>query len=347
MKNHIYLLVLPVLTLGAVSTALAQESCDGALVRATYNLSNNVGLDWRLADLVDQATYDQVKHDAGANAVIYGVPVGANYSDYKNHVDTLKKQHNEQLTYTQQLNVAWSGLDPNSVNTYRDCLNAKILNSNGLRGAVIGATKSDISVLFRWNVPGNPKTSVNWSGVPSQLKSLFPKSISQGDVTIVVPRPQQEMSIAANAPGYTTQAIVLEPLPPPAPDLTPKWLHFAFPDIVAPDGNGYAVGHVSGISVSLLDDPSKGTTKVPYKFSYDYYNGSGTWRGSQTIFVKILGANNEVLDTLAFGLDRGHCVYGKAEPRPQPDGFTKDIDASSVKGITVQTNAVSGVQTRC
>ena len=339
--------ILIALSIGSASSAFAEGSCDGALVRATYNLSNQVGLDWRLADLVDQATYDQITHSAGASAVIYGVPVGANYSDYKNRVDTLKKQHNEQLTYAQQLNIAWSGLDPNSVNAYRDCLNAQVLNANGLRAAVIGATKSDISILLRWNVPGSPKTSLNWSGATTQLKPLFPNSISQGDVTIVVPRPQQEMSVAANAPGYTTQQIVLEPLPPPAPILTPKLVHFTFPNIVAPDGNGNAVGHVSGINFPLLVDPSKGTTKAPYKFSYDYYNGSGTWRGSQTIFVRLLGANKEVLDTLAFGLDRGHCVYGKAEPRPQPDGTTNNIDANLVKEISVQTNAVSGVQTGC
>jgi hypothetical protein len=134
------------LSLALISPSIAQSVCDAALVRATYNLSNRVGLDWRLADLVTQETYNEVKNSAGASAVIYGLPVGANYTDYKNRIDKLKKEYTEQLSYTQQLNVAWSGLDPKSENLYRDCLSAQILTTDGLHAVVVGATKNDIAL---------------------------------------------------------------------------------------------------------------------------------------------------------------------------------------------------------
>jgi hypothetical protein len=305
-----------------------------------------VGLDWRLADLVTQETYNEVKNSAGVSGVIYGVPVGANYSDYKNRVDKLKKEYTEQLSYTQQLNIAWSGLDPKSENLYRDCLNTQVLTTDGLHAVVVGATKTDIAILVSFSVPGKLKTSVNWVGVPSEWRSLFPKSLKSGRLMVIVPRPNKEISVAGNAPGYATKQIVLEPLPPPPPDLTPKWVNFTHANIPTKDGSGNVVGTISGITFLLLSDP-QGTGKAPYKFKYDYYNGSGTWRGSQTIFVELLDPKGLVLDTLKFALDRGKCVYGKAEPRPQPDGTTNVGSGTFVKNIRVQTNAVSGKQTGC
>jgi hypothetical protein len=61
----------------------AHAICESALVLSTYNKQLAYQSDWRVADLVDSATYDRIKHDAGVNAVIYGIPVGANYSDFK------------------------------------------------------------------------------------------------------------------------------------------------------------------------------------------------------------------------------------------------------------------------
>jgi hypothetical protein len=205
-------------TFGFLNAALGQSVCDSALVKSTYNLGSYVGSDWRLADLVDQNTYEQIKHDAGANAEIYGVPVGASYGDFKNQVAALRKQHNESLSHAEQLNVAWTGLDPNAPSAYRDCLNNQVFNMPGLRAAVTGATKSDISILIKWTVPGEPSVTFTWSGTRGAVfENDLPTSMNQGEQTIIVPRPDREFSIAANAPHYSTGRIVLEPLPPPPP----------------------------------------------------------------------------------------------------------------------------------
>ena len=331
--------------------ARAEGICDAALVKATYNLANSVGLDWRLADLISQSTYDQIKHDAGVNAVVYGVPVGANYDDFRQRIDTLKKEHNESINYSQQLNIAWSGLDPNSINPYRDCLNTQVLNAAGLHAVVTGATDRDISILLRWYVPGKQRTSIDWQGTTPQLRALFPRSLSQGDFTVIVPRPKQQMAVAGNGSGYTTQRIVLEPLPPPpppAPDLTPRWVSFTSPNVPTLDGGGHTVGWLSGINFALYVDPKKSSSAAPFHFNYAYYNGSGTWRGSQNITVQLLDGAGHVLAALPpFGLDRGHCIYGGAQSQPQRDGNTPDNDASAIRAIGVQVDRVSGDQTGC
>jgi hypothetical protein len=212
------------LSLGIVSVdARGAGSCDSALVMSTYNSKTNVGSDWRLADIVSQDTYDQIKHDAGANAVIYGIPVGASYSDFHNHVDQMRKSYSESLSYSQKVNIAWTGLDPNSSSVYHDCITKEILSSVGLHAAVLSATETDITVLVRWNLPGNAAAlNVKWVSSNSRDPSMaaFPSKIAQGDTTVIVKRPTTEFSIAGNAKGYSTYQIVLDPLPtsPPAVD---------------------------------------------------------------------------------------------------------------------------------
>jgi len=333
-------------TLPVAAQSPVQSNCDAALVRATYNLSNRVGLDWRLADLVTQETYSQIKSSAGAHAKIYNLPIGANYEDFRSRVESLKKEYKEQLTYDQKLNIAWSGLDPNAINAYHDCLNSQILMLSGLHAVVIGATDQDVSILIRWNVQGRLKTDVDWVGLSSNMESLFPKSLLQGDKIVIVPRPAKRISVAGNAPGYATQPVVLEPLPPPPPEVNPRWVSYSFPDLPAKDGNGYTVGYISNVNLSLFVDPTQSFSKIPYRLTYGFYNGSGTWRGSQAIHVELLESNNRTLDNLVINLDRGHCVYGGIEPRKQ-EGETSNINGSLVKAINVRVGIVSGTQTPC
>lgn len=58
------------------------HDCDAALVRSTYNQISADHVDARLATLVTEDDYNQISHDAGANAVIYGIPMGGSYKDF-------------------------------------------------------------------------------------------------------------------------------------------------------------------------------------------------------------------------------------------------------------------------
>jgi hypothetical protein len=196
------------------------DSCSGALVMDTYSGSSAVSSDWRLADLVDRGTYDQIKHDAGASAVIYGVPVGANYDDFKQEVTQYKHSRNEHLTTNQLVNIAWTGLDPNSPGAYAQCLNTQVFLSSGLHAAVRAATDSNIIILVKWDVPGQPQhAQIAWT--PSVIGNItLPTDFPQGMTTISVPRPPQQVALAGSTQGWTTDAIILEPLPLPPPPTT-------------------------------------------------------------------------------------------------------------------------------
>jgi hypothetical protein len=219
MKNVI--LVLSALLGFSVSAISPAQSavCDAALVNTAYSSGTVTHNDWRLSLLINSENYEQAKHDAGASAVIYGVPVSANYSDYSQNREKLFQTYNESRTIDEMRNVAWTALDPNSATAYSDCLRVELAGQIGLQAVVWSATASDITIMVRWFVPGeNMPATVSWT--PPSIKGIsFPTSIPQGTTAIVVPRPNTQQSFVGSFRGFATTPIVLEPLPRPSPPI--------------------------------------------------------------------------------------------------------------------------------
>src|SRR5271165_623423 len=78
--------------------ALAND-CDVNLFKSAYQGNSSIKDDFRLAQYVSQETWDNASHNAGANAVIYGIPVGASYSDYHSHAQRISSSLNQSLNY--------------------------------------------------------------------------------------------------------------------------------------------------------------------------------------------------------------------------------------------------------
>jgi hypothetical protein len=121
---------------------------------------------------------------------------------------------------------------------------------------------------------------------------------------------------------------------------------FQFGNVPTKDGNGNVVGWLSGISATVREEPRPNQSILtPFVFQYDYYNGSGTWRGSQTIHLSFNGAGGAILASFDYSLDRGHCVYNHSETR-SVSGILGNIKPL-ITNISVSVSNVSGVQTRC
>jgi hypothetical protein len=187
-------------------------NCDLALVKSAYNSSLVTHADWRLSTLVTRDSYDEAKKDAGVSAVIYGVPVSANYDEYSQKREQMFQSHNESMSVDVVRNIAWTGIDPNAVTAYSRCLETEILNSDGLHAVVRSASKSDISIVVKWFAPGLGDADVIWDPKAVENKTL-PTLIKRGITTIRVPRPSSELSLSGNYNGYTTLPLLLEPLP--------------------------------------------------------------------------------------------------------------------------------------
>jgi hypothetical protein len=197
------------------------RSCDGALVKATYNKVDFQYSDWRMADKVDEAAYDQAKKDIGANATIYGVPVGATYGGFQENIKTLKKDRQESYTYEKFRNVAWTGLDENSVTAYQDCLKAAAAAAKKTLVLLPNkATTKDLTFKLLYTATGTTAPNplpIEWTLGGRPAKGL-PKTIPAGATTISVERPSVDANLIVNAPKVgDTDSVVLVPMPPALP----------------------------------------------------------------------------------------------------------------------------------
>jgi hypothetical protein len=202
----------------------AEGVCDAALVKSTYKSFTSEHLDLRIATLVTEREYNEIKHDEGANAVIYGVPVGVNYDDFEKRLKEKLSTYSKSLTHDQIVNILWTGLDAQAGSLYKDCLNSQVFVSRGLHMAAISATSTEVSLLVSWNPTGNDpaKVAPKWTWRSKGAEAL-PRELTQGLTTVIVPRPTQVHTLVVNYPGFTS-SVVIEPLAelPPLPKIVEK-----------------------------------------------------------------------------------------------------------------------------
>jgi hypothetical protein len=206
-------LVAALVGLSSTSSALASTAdCRDALVVSTYNLSSNRFRDARLATAVTQAEYDQVKHEGGASAVIYDVPVGANYGDFQSRARQMASSYNSSLTESEVINVLWTGIDAQSASAYSACLAADVLQGRGLHLVTRGASGSDLTLLLRYTPIGDDPVPRHVAWQPSVIAGVtLPDRAPAGDYILRVPRPARQMQIVVNGNGMA-DSLVIEPL---------------------------------------------------------------------------------------------------------------------------------------
>ncbi|MDO9296601.1 hypothetical protein [Bradyrhizobium sp.] len=190
-----------------ISAAGVQE-CDKALVISTYDSIASDRLDYRLAESVDEETYKKIKekHGGGISVPIYGVPVGADYNQFKDNVRryTLNQRRSESLNRDQALSVKWTGLDQIASSAYRQCLNTVLAMSPGkVTIAAVYATNTDVSFVVRYTKAGGQPDPIamKWT---TNLRTIdgspLPNTLSSGaDKYIVFRQPAVSQQIAFNS----------------------------------------------------------------------------------------------------------------------------------------------------
>lgn len=205
-----------VISYAIVLPAYAEENCDKALIVSTYSDSQSFHSDWRLAKFVTHEVYDELKKSFDANAVVYGIPMGASYDEYKQKYDKLESSLKESLTTDQSRQILWTGLSQASTDDYAKCLEKNAKDSPGLHLSVDKATDSDFTLRLKWYVAGNAApTHVSWTQKKIGSTELQPIDLEQGEDIITVPRPEKQIGLAAKTHHYASETVVLGPLPPP------------------------------------------------------------------------------------------------------------------------------------
>lgn len=190
---------------------LAQE-CNEALRQSFFASSSKYHSDWRLYQSLTREEYQQKSTSAGADAVIYGIPMGGSYDSHRENMARYESIYQESLSQSELQNIYWTGLDDNSRIAYEACLEA---NSFGLLMAPRMATRTSIEVVLRYRNPDPqaPQLTLTWSGDVGGLS--LPSEIGPGEVvTFVVPRPQDTSDTLVSVfGGGVSQGLTFTALP--------------------------------------------------------------------------------------------------------------------------------------
>jgi hypothetical protein len=288
--------------------------CSEALVLATYNRVQFDHEDWRVAQYVTEDEYNSIAHDAGASAVIYGVPIGANYSDFQKRISDRTDSYKESLTHDQATTIMWTGLDPNAANAYSECLKARVFNQPGFHIAVKAATRTQVSVVVGWTPTGPEARNATpeWSWEGAKFASL-PKTVPSGTHIVILPRPDSQEMLAVNFGGHA-DSLVIDPLPKPPID---AGIHYeeTTEDYRSPEISGWGDRWSSPFALCTTEKPA-GWTIVRF---YDFHLESTTERGTCGYYTTCTGAEGDT----ATHMCRVIAVQGHNENRF--DGYGKAI----------------------
>ena len=302
MRPYLFASLALSLTLPVVGTC--QTNCSDALVKSTYRNLSSSHLDRRLATFVSQSSYEEIKHNAGANATIYGVPVGASYGDFQQRSSQSSQSVNQSLTQDEATNILWTGLDPNAPSAYSACLQSISGQQRGIHLAVKAASDSEVTILVTWHPEGSDPSYATlgwqWSGGGA---SRLPKTVAAGSTMVVLPRPGNATMLTVNFIGSSDNLMIV-PLPKIIPIPHPRgvWT-FEISAVAHEDAhcslNGVLVGivsHSQGSQTFTVLPRTAGTQEV-----YCAYTNPGVPSNRAMITVK----RDEVLqiDHLAIPVD--------------------------------------------
>ena len=218
MQLQVFILLTTLLLIGNSTLAFSEgvKDCDSALIVATYSRTDKQFVDWRMAENVDEGSWNTITHNGSVNVPIYGVMAGASYGDYKQSINTLKKSNSQSFNSDTFRNVVWTGLDETAARAYSDCL-ARATKKN-LVLIPRTATSADISFDLNYTVVGRSRNPmpVKWTGVETRANHL-PPSIYAGTTSVIVKRPTKVSTVAVSGDGLSDSIIVTQmpaPLPP-------------------------------------------------------------------------------------------------------------------------------------
>jgi len=122
-----------------------------------------------------------------------------------------------------------------------------------------------------------------------------------------------------------------------APQPAPKV--FALADIQTRQGDGKS-GELRDVRVTLLP-PDDQHPNGRFIATWKYATGSGTWKGSQAVTIRMKGEGGADLPSpKAIGLDRSKCHYGEGDPQTTEGDLQTPFN--SIVNVDVIPNIASG-----
>jgi hypothetical protein len=207
------------------------EDCSRTLIPATtdtkYNELQNLSLAWNLSE----KSYKEAKTNAGGQATIYGIPMGADYEQFHKNIDEKAQSYNLKNFKQRSLAYATSALTEENVKIYRDC----VASFGGLALVVKELGKNNYVISWKYMPFPDAKVLRGHLGrtsnvQPADVKQLrkeisvlkFGRASNDFPLAPVNPKNESTLNIVV---GSTGTALLLPPLDVPS-TLPPKTFHW-------------------------------------------------------------------------------------------------------------------------
>ncbi|MEY9098007.1 hypothetical protein ABIA24_000916 [Sinorhizobium fredii] len=273
------------LTLTALMAATCYEAhadCSETLVVSVHQSGSSASSDYRLSQFVSESQYNEMKHSAGAEANIYGVPVGANYSDYQRASRNMIRKSGESITRVQADNVFWTGLEGNALDAYKTCI---LAGRYGLFLYPRSATESEVELVldYRPTPPAADALKLDWVGRPSPD---LPDSIDpNSSIPIILNRPADgdEYLLAVKGGSLSAPAVTVTSYPYPPQPFEPEWKE------VRTKLLGGKVNLPDGYEMRDIQYAHVGSSPHTHSFTFDLWGPEGRIRSG----LQYVGDNSQ------------------------------------------------------
>jgi hypothetical protein len=216
------------LVLLMITSSIAQPmDCTKSLIPKTTNVTYDQITNFALAYTLTESAYNEAKQQFGANAVVYGVPLGASYGSYHSNAqqraESLHIQNFQQLAYS----YATSGINSEGLEAYKACL----LQVGGLQLVAGKPGSNNYTIWVMWIPPINAKPNLTGKASARNITQTdlqaYGNQVQQANfgqrvelnLTLQPQNNTQESTVSIRV-GNASRALVLPPLlafPPPTP----------------------------------------------------------------------------------------------------------------------------------
>ncbi|MGY0788054.1 hypothetical protein ACW7BJ_01710 [Azospirillum argentinense] len=198
--------------------------CSGALVKQHIDKGGFEYVQESRSYAVEEDAWRHANSKHGANAILYGVPVGASYEDYKATRDRKFHMSNERRA---KLSATWQvteDLGENSVEAYRACLGAGDNTKLSIYPTNVTACGLNVAVDYNAGKFGpkditlqvlvDPTEAVNFNVIPKETKDNFVRRFpirrpAKGELRIIV-----ESNEARDSDELLVPSLASLPIPP-------------------------------------------------------------------------------------------------------------------------------------
>lgn len=241
---------------GAAGAAVAECKLESAKYSNEYRFDEITQLS--LAWTITKSDYDTATMDITGEAVLYGVPVGGSYGDFRENIKREAQTLGLENFEKRAVAYATSGLDAVGLDAYRDCLlheggmevSAKVIGSESYTISLIYVSRPTDAKDLTWKLSDGTNIKDADKARLGEEIGRIQNSAVQKEFSFQPSDLAKEVTITISLGDAYSKSLLLPPINIPSPIVIVdkpdpnRWLHHASPRITDKNSLAFAVDDV-------------------------------------------------------------------------------------------------------